>query len=92
LQGQALNMSKTGVNSGGGSGSSGNGSLKIGIHPWTKIGKISYDGRSLKIDTHTPDLNNSEVIKKHVMVFKCKSRRICKHLWKFILDQQAFFQ
>lgn len=88
MQGQALNMSKTGLSSGGG----GNGTLKIGIHPWSKIGKISYDGRKLKIETHYEDVKNSEVIKKHAMVFKCKSKRICKHLWKFILDQQAFFQ
>lgn len=26
------------------------------------------------------------------MVFKCNNERICKHLWKFILDQKAFFK
>jgi hypothetical protein len=25
------------------------------------------------------------------MIFKCNSKRICKHLWSFILDQKAFF-
>jgi hypothetical protein len=90
LQGQALNMSKTGVMSAS-AASSGNGTLKIGIYPWTQIGKISYEGRTLKVHAHTPDIKNSEVIKKHVMVFKCGSKSICKHLWKFILDQKSFF-
>ena len=49
LQGQALNMSKTSNNGTGGS-------LKIGIYPWTQIGKISYEGRTLKVHAHTPDV------------------------------------
>ena len=97
LQGQALNLSKTGMGNGGGGGANsgsgnGNGTLKIGIYPWTQIGKISYGGRTLKVHAHTPDIKNSEIIKKHVMVFKCNSKRICKHLWKFILDQKVFFK
>ena len=51
LQGQALNMSKA-SNGGNGAG----GSLKIGIYPWTQIGKISYEGRTLKVHAHTPDV------------------------------------
>ena len=64
---------------------------KIGLYPWTQIGKISYEGRSLRVHALTPDMKNPEVIKKHVMLFKCNSKRICKHLWKFILDQKSFF-
>ncbi|CAF0924645.1 unnamed protein product [Brachionus calyciflorus] len=64
---------------------------KIGLYPWTQIGKISYESKTLKVHAHTPDNSNSEVIKKHVMVFRCNNSRICKHLWKFILDQKAFF-
>jgi len=65
---------------------------KIGLYPWTKIGTVSYRGRTLRIHTHTPTDRNSEIIKKRVMEFKCKSERICKHLWKFILEQKSFYK
>lgn len=64
---------------------------KIDMFPWNQIGKISYEARTLKVHFHTPDRENSEIIKKQVMIFKCTNSRICKHLWKFILDQKAFF-
>lgn len=64
---------------------------KIDMFPWSQIGKISYEHRTLKVHFHTPDRENSEIIKKQVMVFKCNNSRVCKHLWKFILDQKAFF-
>lgn len=66
-------------------------SAKIDMFPWSQIGKISYEGRTLRVHFHTPDQDNSEIIKKHVMVFKCNSNRICKHLWKFVLEQKSFF-
>lgn len=64
---------------------------KIDMFPWSQIGKISYEGRTLRVHFHTPDQSNSEIIKKQVMIFKCNNNRICKHLWKFVLDQKAFF-
>lgn len=64
---------------------------KIDVFPWSQIGKISYENRTLRVHFHTPSDDNSEIIKKHVMIFKCKTSRICKHLWKFILDQKAFY-
>lgn len=64
---------------------------KIDMFPWSQIGKISYEGRTLRVHFHTPDQTNFEIIKKQVMVFRCNNSRICKHLWKFILDQKAFF-
>ena len=65
---------------------------KIGLYPWTQVGVISYEGRTLKVHAHTADPVNPEIINKQVMVFKCNSQRICKHLWKFVLDQKAFFK
>lgn len=64
---------------------------KIDMFPWNQIGKISYESRTLRVHFHTPDRENSEIIKKQVMVFKCSNTRVCKHLWKFVLDQKAFF-
>lgn len=64
---------------------------KIDMFPWSQIGKISYESRTLRVHFHTPDQDNSEIIKKQVMVFKCNNNRICKQLWKFILDQKSFF-
>lgn len=66
-------------------------SSRIEIHPWTQIGKISYEGKLIKITVMKPDDKNSEIFKKHAMIFKCNSSRVCKHLWKFILDQKSFF-
>lgn len=64
---------------------------KIDVFPWSQIGKISYESRTLRVHFHTPDHNNSEIINKQVMIFKCNSNRICKNLWKFILEQKSFF-
>lgn len=64
---------------------------RIELYPWSQIGKISYENKSLHIHAHTPEPTNSEIFKKHSMIFKCNSERMCKHLWKFILDQKAFF-
>lgn len=64
---------------------------KIDMFPWSQIGKISYEGRTIRVHFHTPDRQNSEIIKKQVMVFRCTNSRVCKHLWKFILEQKAFF-
>jgi hypothetical protein len=61
------------------------------VHPWNEIGKITYRGRKLTIQTQKPEEHNNEIIKKRSTTFKCRNERICKHLWKFILDQRAFF-
>ena len=29
---------------------------KIGLYPWTQIGKISYESKTLKVHAHTPDV------------------------------------
>ena len=36
-------------------------SSRIEIHPWTQIGKISYEGKLIKITVLKPDDKNSEI-------------------------------
>ena len=45
---------------------------KIDMFPWSQIGKISYEGRTLRVHFHTPDQDNSEIIKKQVNIIKNK--------------------